>query len=49
MAKVNPTAFILTVLVILGLFSLAGAIVWLGLKMQPNGQIPSLSTSDKPV
>jgi len=54
MAKANPTAFILTVLVILGLFSLAGAIVWLGLKMQPNGQIPSLSTSasnpaDKPV
>lgn len=32
-------------LVILGLFSPAGAIVWLGLRMQPNGQLPSFSTS----
>lgn len=36
MAKNNRPAFILTLLIILGLFSLAGAVTWLALKTQPN-------------
>ena len=36
MAKSNRPAFILTLLVILGLFSLAGAVTWLALRMQSN-------------
>jgi hypothetical protein len=45
MAKNNQTALVLTTLATLGLFSLTGAIVWLGLRMQPNRQPPSLSSS----
>ena len=45
MAKTNRPALILTVLVVLGLFSLAGAIVWLGLRTQPTSQLPSPSTA----
>ncbi len=40
MAKNNRTAVILTLLIILGLFSLAGAVVWFGLKTQPNSRLP---------
>jgi len=42
MAKNNRTAVILTLLIILGLFSLAGAVVWFGLKTQPNNGLPSI-------
>jgi hypothetical protein len=45
MAKRNRTAFILTLLVILGLLSLAGAVALLALKMQPNSSSNSTSTS----
>uniref|UniRef100_A0A832M4P3 GUN4 domain-containing protein n=1 Tax=Oscillatoriales cyanobacterium SpSt-402 TaxID=2282168 RepID=A0A832M4P3_9CYAN len=45
MAKSNRTAFILTSLVILGLFSLAGAVTLLALRMQLNSGSSSTSTS----
>jgi hypothetical protein len=45
MAKRNRTAFILTLLVILGLFGLAGAVALLALRMQPNSGSNSTSTS----
>ena len=43
MKKNNQPALILTFLVVLGLFSLAGAVVWLGLKMQSNGPKDSIA------
>ena len=43
MKKNNQPALILTFLVVLGLFSLAGAIIWLGLKMQSNGPTDSIA------
>jgi hypothetical protein len=41
MAKSNRTALILTLLVILGLFSLAGAVAYLAFRMQSNSGSPS--------
>lgn len=46
MKKNNQPALILAFLVVLGLFSLAGAVVWLGLKMQSNGQKDSIAPVD---
>jgi hypothetical protein len=45
MAKSNRTAFILTLLVVLGLFSLAGAVAFLALRTQPNS---GFNTASKP-
>ena len=44
MAKNNRPALILTFFVVLGLFSLAGAVVWLGLKMQSNDPAASVAS-----
>lgn len=50
MAKNNRLAFILTLLIILGLFSLAGAVIWLVLKTQPNsGSNSTLNSSSETV
>jgi len=43
MAKNNRPALILTFFVVLGLFSLAGAVVWLGLRMQSNNPAASVA------
>ncbi|MDQ2097919.1 MAG: hypothetical protein QQW96_09760 [Tychonema bourrellyi B0820] len=43
MKKNNQPALILTFLLVLGLFSLAGAVVWLGLKMQSNSPTDSIA------
>ncbi|WP_332990480.1 GUN4 domain-containing protein [Microcoleus sp. A006_D1] len=43
MAKNNRPALILTFFVVLGLFSLTGAVVWLGLKMQSNDPAASVA------
>jgi len=48
MTKNNKPALILTFLVVLGLFSLAGAVVWLGLKMQSNGGTASIAPVASP-
>ena len=48
MAKKNSTVLVLTALVTLGLFSLAGAIVWFGLRTQPNSQPPPFAASSNP-
>jgi len=48
MTKNNKPALILTFLVVLGLFSLAGAIVWLGLKVQSNGGAASIAPVASP-
>jgi len=42
MTKTNRTALSLTVLLTAGLFSLAGAIAWFGLKNPPSGHLPSV-------
>ncbi len=43
MKKNNQPALILTFLVVLGLFSLAGAVIWLGMRMQSNGPAASVA------
>lgn len=43
MKKNNKPALILTLLVVLGLFSLAGAVIWLGMRMQSNGPTASVA------
>src|SRR5579883_659638 len=45
MAKTNQTAFVLAIFVILGLFSLAGAIIWFGLRTQSDHQLVSVFVS----
>ena len=48
MAKNNKPALIITFFLVLGLFSLAGAVVWVGLKMQSNdpaASVPSVSSA----
>ena len=43
MDRNNKPALILTFFVVLGLFSLAGAVVWLGLRTQSNGPAASVA------
>jgi GUN4-like len=48
MKKNNKPALILAFLVVLGLFSLAGAVVWLGMRMQSNGGTASIAPTSSP-
>jgi hypothetical protein len=48
MAKNNKPALILTLFVVLGLFSLAGAVIWLGLRMQSNDPAASVAPVSSP-
>ncbi|NEQ28904.1 MAG: GUN4 domain-containing protein [Microcoleus sp. SIO2G3] len=49
MASKNRAVIVLTLLVVLGLFSLAGAIVWLGYRLQPGSESPSASSTSPTV
>lgn len=48
MKKNNQPALILAFLVVLGLFSLAGAVIWLGLRMQSNNPAASVAPVSSP-
>lgn len=48
MAKNNQPALILTLFVVLGLFSIAGAVIWLGLRMQSNDPAASVAPVSSP-